>query len=85
MAYKKQLKTIVITTGKSEFTVTDTVDCPAASNALAEFEAFGIMHITVGTGDAAADYLVPYHAVDNIKVTSEESEEITRPDPICGE
>lgn len=79
--YKKSLKTIVITTGKSTFTVVDTVDCPAASNALAEFEAFGIMHIAVEEDE----YLVPFHAVDNIKVTVAQSEDITRKDPVCGE
>ena len=83
--FKKSLKTIVITTGKATFTVADTVDCPAASNALAEFEAFSTMHIAVTSGGTTTNYLVPFHAVDNIAVTVAESEDITRADPICAE
>lgn len=76
--YKKTLKSISVTTiGGQTVTGADTVDEPIASNALAEFEAFGTMHID-GT-------LVPFHAVDTIAVTSSQSEDITRNDPYCAE
>lgn len=76
--YKKILKSITVTTvGGQTVTGADTVDEPVASNALAEFEAFGTMHID-GT-------LVPFHAVDTIAVTTSQSEDITRTDPFCEE
>lgn len=76
--YKKILKSITVTTvGGQTVTGADTVDEPVASNALAEFEEFGTMHID-GT-------LVPFHAVDTIAVTTSQSEDITRTDPFCEE
>lgn len=76
--FKKGLKTITVKTiGGTTITASDTVDAPVASNALAEFEAFATMHIK-GENKVTE---VPFHAVDNIEVTTAESEEQTRPDP----
>ena len=76
--YKKSLKTLTITTsGGATITAADTVDAPIGSSALSQFENFQTMVIP---GESGTTY-VPFHAVDNIVVTVEESEEQTRPDP----
>lgn len=76
ITYKKPLKTIVITTIKgTEVTVADTAEEAKASMALAEFEDYKTMHCD-GT-------LIPFHAVDNVKVTAAQSEDITKADPFC--
>lgn len=80
--FKKGLKTITVKTiGGATITASDTVDAPVASNALAEFEAFQTMHIK-GENKVTE---VPFHAVDNIEVTTALSEEQTRKDPYCVE
>ena len=82
VTFKKPLRTIVITTiGGATFTVADTVECAAASAALGQFEAHGIMNFTTENGAAE----VPFHAVDNIAITVAESGNITRNDPVCEE
>lgn len=80
--YKKNLKTITVKTiGGATITASDTVDKNYASNALAEFENFQTMHIE-GENKVTE---VPFHAVDNIEVTSALSEEQTRKDAYCKE
>ena len=82
ITYKKTLKTIAVKTlGGTEVTVADTTSNPAASNALAEFEAFQTMHI-VGANSTT---LIPFHAVDSIVVTTAQSDDITKPDAFCEE
>ena len=83
ITYTKPLKSIVITTiGGATVSASDTVTEPIATNALAEFERFETMHIKTGDGEVT---LVPFHAVDNIVVTVDTSDEITRNDPYCEE
>ena len=75
--FNKPLKSIVVTTlGGNTFEVDDTASAPIASDALRDFEAYGIMHIK-GQSDVT---LVPFHAVDNIVVTSSTSE-VEKADP----
>ena len=75
--FNKPLKSIEATTlGGNTFSASDTADAPVASDALRDFEAYGIMHIK----GQDSTTLVPFHAVDNIVVTSSTSE-VTRPDP----
>ena len=65
--YKKALKSITVKTlGGTTVAVADTADKPYASDALRDFEAFGIMHIK---GEEKTT-LIPFHAVDSIEVTS---------------
>lgn len=86
VTFTKPLRTIVITTiGGGEFSVADTVDAAAASNALGQFEAHGTMVFTVTVDEAEAEVQVPFHAVDHITITVETSEEQSRPDPVCKE
>ena len=74
--YKKALKSIVVTTlGGETVNASDTATAPIASDALRDFEGFGIMHIK---GEDSTT-LVPFHAVDNIVVT-ETKEDATKPD-----
>lgn len=78
--YNKPLKTIMINfmvASVSAVTVTDTATNPAASNALAEFEAYKTMHIPQTNGGTL---LIPFHAVAMITVTTENSE-VTKADP----
>ena len=64
--YKKPLKSITVKTlGGTTVTVADTAEKPYASDALRDFEAFGIMHIK---GEENTT-LIPFHAVDSIVVT----------------
>lgn len=78
--YTKPLKTIVITTiGGTEFTVADTATASIASNALAQFLHGGIMNFP---SDGGTVY-VPFHAVDHIVVTTEQSSDIDKADPYC--
>lgn len=64
--YKKPLKSITVKTlGGTTVTVADTATDPIASDALRDFEAFGIMHIK-GEDETT---LIPFHAVDSIEVT----------------
>ena len=75
--FNKPLKSIVVTTlGGNTFNAADTADAPIASDALRDFEAYGIMHIKGQSNET----LIPFHAVDNIVVTSSTSE-VTKPDP----
>lgn len=70
--YNKALKTIVVKTiGGTTVNAADTTAEAIASNALAEFEMFKTMHIKTGENELT---LVPFHAVDNIKVTTSTSE-----------
>lgn len=74
--YKKALKSIVVKTiGGATVNASDTASAPIASDALRDFEGFGIMHIK-GEDNVT---LVPFHAVDNIVVT-ETKEDATKPD-----
>lgn len=76
--YTKPLKTAAFKTlGGTTVTVADTAADPKGSNALAEFEKFMTVH--------ADGTLIPFHAIDSVVVTVTESEEITKPDPYCGE
>ena len=75
--FNKGLKSIVVNTiGGATINASDTATAPIASDALRDFEGFGIMHIK-GEDNLT---LVPFHAVDNIVVTSAQSE-VSRPDP----
>ena len=75
--FNKGLKSIVVKTiGGETINASDTATAPIASDALRDFEGFGIMHIK-GEDNLT---LVPFHAVDNIVVTSAQSE-VSRPDP----
>lgn len=74
--FNKPLKSIVVTTlGGNTFNASDTATAPIASDALRDFEAYGIMHIKGQSNET----LIPFHAVDNIAVTSSTSE-VTRED-----
>lgn len=78
--YTKLLKTITITTTSGgQFIVEDTTDCPAASSALASLNKG--TNATIKVGDDI--YLILANAVDNIKIETNESEEIPMPDPSC--
>lgn len=75
-SYKKVLKSITVKTiGGNTVSATDTATAPIASNALRDFEGFGIMHIK---GEDKVT-LVPFHAVDVIEVT-ETQVDVTRAD-----
>lgn len=79
MAYTKKLNTIVITTvGGGTFTITDTVECDAASQALASLQSGQGAYVLVGQDK----YWIAPTGVAHIKVTTEDSEEIT-PSAIC--
>lgn len=66
MAYTKKLASIVITAlDGSTFNVADTLECPAASSALASFRNGNGALIAVGDDT----YYVPSSAVANVKVT----------------
>lgn len=81
--YKKVLKTLVIKTiGGTTVTVADTATEAKASAVLAEFESFKTLHVKTGDSEMT---LIPFHAVDSIVVTSEQSEDITKADPYCAE
>lgn len=76
--YKKTLKTLTIkTVGGTTITVADTADKNAASNALAAFDDYKTMYIETKDGVT----LVPFHAVDNIVVTTAQSGDIQKADP----
>lgn len=83
MTYKKKLAEIVITTTDgSTFTVTDTLECPVASSALASLQSGKGATIQVGEDT----YWVAPSAVSNIKISYEDSEDIEKPDPYgCSE
>ncbi len=75
--YKKTLKTIVVKTlGGATINAADTASDPIASNALSAFDVYKTMHIKTANGET----LVPFHAVDNIEVTSAQSEDISKAD-----
>lgn len=75
----QKLYEITITTHNGDtFTVTDTAECPMASQSLATFEKGGSMRFLVGDDE----YIVPASAVDNILVNYTE-EEITPPEFSC--
>ena len=79
--YNKPLKTIVVKTiGGATINAADTATDPIASDALRDFEAFQTMHIRKSGGYT----LVPFHAVDNIEVTTSTTE-VTREDAYCKE
>lgn len=65
--YKKALKTLKITTvGGATINVSDTAEAANASNALAQFDAYKTMYVVL-EGKITE---VPFHAVDNIEITS---------------
>lgn len=77
--FKKPLKTIVIKTlGGTTVNAADTATDPIASDALRDFEHGGIIHVRKENGET----LIPFHAVDNIEVTSSLTE-VTKEDAIC--
>ena len=77
--YTKPLKTAEFKTlnGATTVSVSDTVEEPKASMAIAEFLRGDIIH--------AGDVLIPFHAVDSVTVTTATSEEIEKEDPYCKE
>ena len=77
MSYTKKLATIVIATTNGTFTVTDTLECPVATSALATLQNHGDAYVNVD-GDI---YWIPYGAVSNIQISYEDSDPITPPDP----
>ena len=78
MAYTKKLATIIITTlDGGTFNVADTLECPAATSALASLQNSNGAYVKVGDDT----YYVPSSAVANIKVTYSDSEEITPSNP----
>lgn len=79
MAYKKKLATIIITTlDGGSFTVADTVDCNAASSALASIQSGSGAYVSVGDD---LFWIAP-SGVAHIQVAYTDSEEIT-PSEIC--
>lgn len=79
MAYTKKLATVVITTiGGGTFTISDTVECDPASSALASLQSGKGAYVYV---DDDLYWIAP-SGVAHIKVTYEDSEEIT-PSAIC--
>ena len=79
MAYTKKLKTIVITTvGGGTFTLTDTTECDTASQALASLQSGQGAYVPIDEDE----YWIAPTGVAHIKVTTEDSEEIT-PSAIC--
>ena len=82
ITYKKQLKTLTIKTiGGSTIEVADTAEKAIGSNALANFLNKETLICETQTGVT----YVPFHAVDTVEVASAASDDITRPDPYCGE
>lgn len=77
--YTKPLKTAEFKTlnGATTVTVEDTIEKPVASMAIAEFMRGDIIH--------ANDTMIPFHAVDSVKVTVVTSDEIEKEDPYCKE
>lgn len=74
MAYTKKLATIEITTlDGGTFTVEDTVECASATSALSSLSNGKGAYVAVGDDT----YYVPASAVAKIKVSYEDSEEIT--------
>ena len=81
--FNKPLRSIVITTiGGATISAEDTATDPIASDALSEFAMFKTMHVRTGDGEVT---YVPFHAVDNIVVTTTSSE-VEKADPyFCDE
>lgn len=76
MTYTKKLADIVITTiDGASFSVTDTVECPVASSALASLQSGRGAYVQVDEDK----YWIAPNAVSNIKITYEDSEEIEKP------
>lgn len=82
--YKKTLKTISVTLHgvDTAIEVADTTSATPATNALNEFMAEKTMHLPTGDGEVT---YAPFHAVISVVVNSAQSEDITRPDPVCEE
>ena len=75
--FNKPLRSIVITTiGGNTINASDTASDPIASDALSQFDSFQTM-VVRGNGSVTK---IPFHAVDNIVVTSTTSE-VSREDP----
>lgn len=78
MAYTKKLATIVLTDiSGGTFTVTDTLECPMASSALASLQSHNDAYVRVGDDL----YWIPASGVANIKVSYTDSEEIEPKEP----
>lgn len=81
--YKKVLKALQIKTlAGTTFTAVDTATEAIGSNALAQFEAHETM--VIKSGDSEIIY-IPFHAVESITVAIGQSENITKPDAVCGD
>lgn len=77
--YKKTLRSLEITLiNNAKYNVVDTVDCAAASDALADFKAGGVMSVVVED----ELHLIPASAVGYIKLSSSQSDDIVKPE-IC--
>lgn len=72
MAYTKKLATIVVNTQGGTFTLEDTLECPVATSVLATFKKHGDAYIATEEDT----YWVPFNAVNSIKISYTDSEEI---------
>lgn len=77
MSYTKKLTSIVVTTTSGEFVIEDTLECPVATSVLATLQRHGDAYVSTEDGD----YMIPFNAVSNIKISYEDSEEIPSADP----
>lgn len=76
--YKKVLKTLEIKTlNSTTVTVADTAEKALASNVLAEFQAGQTLHVKTSEGETD----IPFHAIDSVKITTAQSDEIDKADP----
>lgn len=80
MSYTKKLATIVVTTTSGAFTITDTLECPVATQVLATLQKHGDAYVSTDDGD----FMIPFNAVSNVQISYEDSEPITPPSP-CGD
>lgn len=80
MAYKKMLKTVVFTLhDESTVTVADTATKSAATGAIAQFNAEGIVKVE---GESNVT-MIPYHAIIKAVVTEAETEIAKGDDDFC--
>ena len=77
----KPLRTIVVTTPMGTYTIEDTIECPSASLALNALE-HGENATVIVDGTPQVIFA---NSVESISVTETESDEYTRPDPVCPE
>lgn len=78
--YTVKLLTLTVTTNSgATYTITDTVDCPYASQALNEIKSGRPFYVSTEDGE----YLVMGTAVESVRMVYADSEEQERADPFC--